>query len=192
MSLSFAAIDVETANPTYGSICSIGVALVHNGVRVTTRSLLCRPPAAVGEFGVRNMQIHRITPTMVADQPEFVDRLREVHTLVGDLPVIAYNAKFDMSNVERACRFSGASLPEWEYGCALIWARQQLQLPSYKLNHVTRSLGVNLSNHHEAGADAAAAADVTIKLASVSGARTIPELARANRTRLSRLGGARR
>ncbi|MEV0857277.1 hypothetical protein [Nocardia fluminea] len=32
--LTFAAFDIETANPQYGSICAIGVAVVHKGERI--------------------------------------------------------------------------------------------------------------------------------------------------------------
>ncbi|MFC4127218.1 hypothetical protein [Nocardia rhizosphaerae] len=76
MILSFAAFDVETANPARGSICSLGVAVVRDGVRVRTHSLLCRPPAAVGDFAPFNVRIHRITPARVADAPTFAELAR--------------------------------------------------------------------------------------------------------------------
>jgi DNA polymerase-3 subunit epsilon len=192
MTLSFASFDVETANPQRGSICAIGVAIVRNGIRVDTRSWLCRPPAAVGEFAPRNVAIHKITPAHVAGQPDFRQRLTEAREVIGDLPVVAHNATFDMGNVMRACQFSGSVLPDWQYGCSLAWARTQLQLGSYKLNHVARALGVPLDNHHEAGADAAAAADVTVGLAALAGARNLADLARANGTRLAQLGRSHR
>lgn len=62
MTLSFAAFDVETANPTHGSICAIGVTVVRDGTAATTRSMLCRPPAAVDSFSPHNMRIHGIKP----------------------------------------------------------------------------------------------------------------------------------
>ncbi|MBF6253129.1 DNA polymerase III subunit epsilon [Nocardia farcinica] len=192
MTLTFAAFDVETANPTRGSICAVGVAIVADGVRVATHSWLCRPPAAVGQFARMNMRIHKITPQRVLGRPEFAQLLPEVLDVIGDLPVVAHNAAFDMDNVSRACGFSAVTLPDWRYGCSLGWARQQLRLESYKLDHVAAALGVALDEHHEAGADAAAAADVTIGLARLAGARNLLDLAAANGTELISLGKRRR
>ncbi|MFE3545551.1 exonuclease domain-containing protein [Nocardia sp. NPDC059177] len=190
--LSFAAFDVETANPKHGSICAIGVAIVHKGTRVATHSWLCRPPAAVGEFAPRNMQIHMITPNMVAKQPSFAQLLPQVLDTIGDLPVVAHNAVFDMGNLSRACEFSGSALPGWQYGCTYAWSKRQLLLGGYKLNQVAAALGIVLDNHHEAGADAAAAADIAIALARMAGAHDLAGLARINGTRLAHLGRVRR
>ncbi|MFC9475937.1 exonuclease domain-containing protein [Nocardia sp. NPDC056952] len=187
MTLSFAAIDVETANPTHGSICAIGVTVVRDGIAVTTRSMLCRPPAGVDSFSPHNVRIHGIKPGDVAEQPTFAERLPEVLALVGDLPVVAHNARFDMGNLTRACGFTGVPLPMWDFGCTLSWSGQQLRLESYGLANVAQALGVSLDKHHEAGADAAAAAGVALGLARLAGARTLVELARANGACLTRL-----
>ncbi|GGK46119.1 exonuclease domain-containing protein [Nocardia camponoti] len=191
MTLSFAAFDVETANPRRGSICSIGVSIVLDGVRTQTHSWLCKPPAAASEFSPWNVRVHKITPATVAGQPEFAQRLVEVIAAVGDLPVVAHNASFDMDNMTRACQFSGVRVPEWQYGCTLDWARRQLDLGGYKLNQVAAALGVALHNHHEAGADAAAAADIAVGLARLAGAGDLHGLARANGGRLMALAGVR-
>ncbi|MGW6121835.1 exonuclease domain-containing protein [Nocardia sp. NPDC055165] len=190
--LSFAAFDVETANPKHGSICAIGVAVVHKGVRVATHSWLCRPPATVGEFAPRNMGIHKITPSTVAGEPTFAQRLPELLDTIGDLPVVAHNAVFDMGNLTRACEFSGVMLPGWQYGCTYAWSKRQLLLGGHKLNQVAAALGITLDNHHDARADAAAAADIAIALARMAGVRDLADLARFNGTRLTHLSGVRR
>ncbi|MGW5571460.1 exonuclease domain-containing protein [Nocardia thailandica] len=191
MTLSFAAFDVETANPARGSICSVGIAIVRNAVLVRTVSLLCRPPAAVGSFAPFNVRIHRITPAVVVGEPTFAQRLPEIRALVGDLPVVAHNASFDMNNLTRACEFSGVPLPRWTYGCSLGWAKRQLVLADYKLGTVAAALGVRLDRHHEAGADAAAAAEVTVALARLARVGTVEDLARVNGRPLNLLGGVR-
>ncbi|WP_433523882.1 3'-5' exonuclease [Nocardia pseudovaccinii] len=190
--MSFAAFDVETANPKYGSICSIGISIVRNGKRGATYSWLCRPPAPVDTFAPVNVSIHKITPAMVAGQPTFAQRWPEVLATIGDLPVVAHNARFDMNAVGQACEHSLLPLPTWQYGCTRIWAEQQLPLPKYKLETVAAALGVELKNHHDAGADAAAAADIAVRLAKLAGANDLAELAQATGTRLTRLGKAQR
>ncbi|WP_174185021.1 exonuclease domain-containing protein [Nocardia barduliensis] len=189
--LSFAAFDVETANPKRGSICAIGVAIVRGGVRIGTHTWLCRPPSAIGEFAPYNMRVHRITPAVVDGQPGFAQRLPEVLSVVGDLPVVAHNAAFDMDNLARACSFSGADLPDWAYGCTYIWSKRQLFLEKYRLPHVAAALGVVLSNHHDAGADAAATADIAIRLAALAGVSSIADLALTAGSPLQQLGRAR-
>ncbi|MBF6466382.1 DNA polymerase III subunit epsilon [Nocardia beijingensis] len=189
--LSFAAFDVETANPRRGSICAMGVAIVRGGVRVGTHTWLCRPPSAIGEFSPYNMRVHRITPDDVAGQPGFAQRLPEVLAVVGDLPVVAHNAAFDMDNLTRACAFGDADLPDWLYGCTYTWSKRQLLLEKYRLPYVAGALGVVLSNHHDAGADAAATADIAIRLAALAGVGSIAELALTVGSPLAQLGRAR-
>jgi DNA polymerase-3 subunit epsilon len=42
-SVSFTAVDVETANEQYGSLCALGIVVVKNGVVVEERSYRIRP-----------------------------------------------------------------------------------------------------------------------------------------------------
>ncbi|MTE14141.1 DNA polymerase III subunit epsilon [Nocardia sp. CT2-14] len=186
--MSFAAIDVETANAKRGSICSIGVAVVRDGVRVGTREWLCRPPAPLDYFGQMQMYIHKITPGMVAAEPTFAQRWPEVLREVGDLPVVAHNAAFDMDNIRQACNISGMPVPEWKFGCTREWSKAHLaDMPNHRLKTITRLLGITLQNHHQADADAAAAAELTVLLAGFAGARTLPELAETTGTGLCQM-----
>ncbi|WP_280419039.1 exonuclease domain-containing protein [Nocardia carnea] len=187
--LNFAALDVETANPKYGSICSIGVAIVRNGTRVSTRTWLCRPPAPVDSFNPVNVGIHGITAEMVANQPSFAEQLRAAVTVIDGLPVIAHNATFDMAALVQACDHSRIPVPTWEYGCTRRWAKQHLpHLPRHGLKEVAAALGTRVAQHHEAGADAAAAADIAITIAARVGAHDLAALAKATGTRLGALG----
>ncbi|MFE3759481.1 exonuclease domain-containing protein [Nocardia tengchongensis] len=186
--LSFAAIDVETANAKRGSICAIGVAVVRDGARVDTRSWLCRPPAPLDYFGQMQMFKHKITPEMVAAEPAFARRWPEVLRLVGDLPVVAHNASFDMDNIRQACNFSRVPVPRWEFGCTCEWAKDQFaDLPNHQLKTLTRRLGIELKNHHAADSDAAAAADLAVHLARHARASTLSELAGATGSGLRRM-----
>lgn len=182
--LTFAAFDVETANRNRGSICSIGVAIVRNGVRVRTHSWLCRPPAGIDGFDAWNMKIHKITPDMVAGQPTFAQRWPEVLDTVAGLPVVAHNASFDITAVSQACAHSRTTMPTWRYGCTLEWSKHHLPLPRYGLKYVAAALGVTLNRHHDAGADADAAADIAVRLATRTGAHDLDALAAASGTRL--------
>ena len=95
MSLSFVALDFETANSFRGSPCAVGMARVLDGEVVETRRLLMRPPASVDGFDDFNIFLHGITPAMVKGEPRFRDRLLEIIAFIGDLPVVAPHAAFE-------------------------------------------------------------------------------------------------
>lgn len=189
--LSFAAFDVETANPKYSSICAIGIAVVRNGVRTGTRSWLCRPPVGVDSFAPMNMSIHKITPAHVADKPRFAEIWPEVLTALDGLPIVAHNARFDTAAVRQACGQSRIAVPSWTYGCTKEWAQSILALPDNKLPTVAAALNVPLYNHHDAATDAAASADVTVRLAEYSRTNDLHALARFCGRPLRQLTGAR-
>ncbi|MFD7843315.1 exonuclease domain-containing protein [Nocardia sp. NPDC059764] len=176
--LSFAAIDVETANSARGSICAVGVTVVRDGKRGEVESWLCRPPVGLDFFNWHNIRVHGISAAMVADQPEFAQRWPEVVNLVGELPVIAHNAGFDSGAIREACGRSGIPVPGWSYSCSLALARRHLALDSYRLPQVAAALGIEFTNHHDAAADAAAAADIVIALAARTGADSLAALER--------------
>lgn len=186
--LNFAALDVETANQKYGSICAIGVAIVRNGTRIGTHSWLCRPPAPVHSFNPVNIRIHGITAEMVAGQPSFAEQLRAAVTAIDGLPVVAHNATFDMAALVQACGHSRIPVPSWQYGCTRRWAKQHLpHLPRHGLKEVAAALCTRVERHHEAGADAAAAADIALAIADRVGAHDLAALAKATGTRLGSL-----
>ncbi|AYF75508.1 hypothetical protein D7D52_18480 [Nocardia yunnanensis] len=189
--LSFAAIDVETANSARGSICAVGVTVVRGGERVASESWLCRPPEGLEFFAWHNIRVHGISAAMVAGQPAFAERWPTIAELVGGLPVVAHNAGFDSGAVREACVRSGIHAPAWDFSCSLALARRHLDLDSYRLPNVAEALGIDFTNHHDAGADAAAAAEIVLALAARTGADSLAALGRmaATTARTARAAG---
>lgn len=175
--MDFIAIDFETANPNYASVCAMGWATVRNGTVVDRGAWLCRPPAGLDEFGPFNVRVHGITAHTVANQPSFAERVPELlERLSEGLPVVAHNAVFDIGVLEQSLATCGRSRPSIPHHCTKVWAKRLIQLPKYTLPRVCAHLGVVLGRHHEAGDDAHAAAQVAIRLAEKVGASTIGEL----------------
>lgn len=188
--MDFAAIDVETANRARGSICEIGVTIVRGGVVESSQSWRCRPPEALSGFEYWNTRIHGITAQDVAGEPPFADRMLEVIAAVGELPVIAHNAGFDIGAIRSACANSEIEPPAWTYGCTLVWSRKLLGLVSNRLPIVVEALELPFGNHHAAGDDSAAAAAIAIALAGRVGANSVAELAESAGSRLLTIGSA--
>ncbi len=120
---------------------------------------------------------------MVAGKPAFGEVWPEVERVVGGLPVVAHNAGFDRGAVREACGHSGIDAPGWDFRCSLAIARRHLDLESYRLPDVAGALGVELIAHHDAGADAAAAADIVVALAARVGVDSLAELERLGEAR---------
>lgn len=189
MSLNFVALDVETANSQRGSICSFGLAVVEEGQVVRTESWLTQPPGELDWFDRFNIGLHGITPAMVKDAPLFCERLDQVLDIVGDRPVIAHNAAFDICAIRQGCDEAELDWPELTYGCTLVLSRRILNLLSYRLPLVCAELGIPLVGHHQAGADATAAALIALELARLQQANSLDELASGVAVRLGKLSG---
>lgn len=185
MSLDFVALDVETANGRRGSICSIGLAVVEAGAIVRREHWLTRPSAAMPGWWFTGL--HGIDAAAVRDQPEFDVRVTQLMDVIGDRPVIAHNAAFDIGALREACTEYRLDWPVLTYGCSLVMARRALRLISYRLPLVCAELGVPLAHHHTADDDAAATAEIVLTLARRCDAGSLEDLAAGLHIRLGRL-----
>lgn len=183
--MNFTTIDFETANPNYASVCAIGWTTVRDGRIEQQGSWLCRPPDGHTQFNPRNIQIHGITAAKVAAEPRFIDRVPDLLDLLSNgLPVIAHNAKFDMNVLRQALAACGRVHEVESQYCTMEWSRLLLpELPKHRLPNVCGHYGITLDNHHEAGSDAVAAAEIALCLAKTAQAATIAELDAAARGR---------
>ena len=161
------AIDFETANRHRGSVCSVGLIRVRDGLIVKERHWLMRPPISRGggQFEARNITVHGITYPMVAQQPTFQWRHPQLVTGLAQDLLVAHNAAFDSDALRKACAAVDLASPTNPWLCTLELSRSELLgLPAYKLPVVTEALGLPAFDHHEALADARACARVLIAL----------------------------
>jgi DNA polymerase-3 subunit epsilon len=188
MSLSFAALDVETANGHRGSICSFGIVIVRDGLIVGKQHLLTQPPHGLDWFAPFNTALHGITAADVAGAPSFSVQLARVLDLVGDLPVIAHNAAFEIGAIREGCDAQQLDWPTLTYVCSLVLSRRAgLGLLSYRLPLVCAALEVPVGVHHRADDDAEAAARIVLALAARQSVSSLQDLAVALMARLGHL-----
>lgn len=160
----FAAIDVETANAQRASICAVGIAIVDEGEVTEGHHWLARPPDGYQDFSPFNTRIHGIRAADVSDAQAFSSLMPQVSDLLNDLPVVAHNASFDIGAIRLACLASDTPMPTLHYSCTMALSRATLQLPSYSLPFCADALGINMGRHHDALADAVAAARIALAL----------------------------
>ena len=175
MSIDFVAIDFETANRFRWSPCAIGISIVRNSKVVEQITQLICPPNATDAdwFDDFNISIHGITWEMVKDKPKFLDVWNSLIPKIGNLPLVAHNAAFDIGVLRESLDEEGGEWPTLTYTCTLVTSRLILDLPSYSLPFVADALKVELKKHHDAGSDAKACADILLKLCKKTSSSTI-------------------
>ncbi len=160
----FAAIDFETANGNPCSICSIGIVVVRDGV-ITDRFYRLVHPVP-NYYNARNVAVHGIRPEDTEAEDTFPEVWAEVVQLIEGLPLVAQWSRFDEGCVRAAHSRFEMPYPDYEFFCTCTASRRTFgnRLPNHKLPTVARACGYILEHHHNAIADAEAAAHIALKI----------------------------
>jgi DNA polymerase-3 subunit epsilon len=161
---SFTAIDFETANHKRSSACSIGLVKVENGEIVDSFTSLIKPEPC--DFNRFNIGIHGIRPIDVKDAPTFQEIYPQISDWITDRILITHNASFEESVINALFKqYNLSSYPE-NYICTLYLSRIYIKekILNYKLPTVYEYLFQKQMNHHNALADAGAAAEIALKV----------------------------
>jgi DNA polymerase III subunit epsilon len=173
--LSIVAIDFETANEARTSACSIGLAWIENGRVTATEEHLIRPREM--RFLSMNVAIHGIRPDDVRDAPSFAELWPDLAPRFDGALVLAHNASFDLSVLRYTLAESGLPWPACDYLCTVTLSRKAWpELPSHRLNTLAEHLAIDL-DHHNAGSDARACAEIALAAADAVGASSVADLA---------------
>jgi DNA polymerase-3 subunit epsilon len=159
MMKDFAAIDFETANEQPGSVCSVGVVVVRNGVIAESFYSLIQPEPNYYRYW--NTQTHGLTAEDTDSAPVFPYVWEQVASLIEGLPLVAHNSSFDESCLKAAFRTYCMDYPEYVFYCTLRASRRFYpELPNHQLQTVAAACGFDLTHHHHALADARACAEI--------------------------------
>ena len=158
----FIALDVETACGESGSICQIGLACVEGAGRIVEWSGLVDPETRFDAF---NTKLHGIDAAAVAGAPDF-GTLWEALLPLLRLHHLVQHSNFDRRAIEAACRAYRLPKPELSWSDSVKIARRAwpefLGNGGHGLGHLKEALGLEFE-HHDAGEDARAAAQVVLK-----------------------------
>jgi DNA polymerase-3 subunit epsilon len=125
------------------------------------------------------MQVHGITPAMVASAPPWRQVAGWIAHYVGDDLLVAHNAPFEISVLRQACDAVRLPVPRLDVLCTLDLARRACSLRSNRLPEVAAEFGVRLGSHHDALADARCAAQVAVAMARRHGHDKLEQLAQS-------------
>jgi len=100
----FIALDVETANADFASICSIGLVHFRSGAVFKSLTILVDPE---DEFDALNIGIHGIRPEDVAGKPTMAQVFPAISASLSDV-VVVHHSHFDRTAMARAAAKYGA------------------------------------------------------------------------------------
>lgn len=192
MSMNFVTIDFEAANSNRASACSIGLVKVIDG-KITERDYsLIKPHESVNHFNPYNAKIHGLNEADFTDAPLWTDIYDRVIEFIGDLPVAAHNADYDLDVLRAVSERYGLEAPNLNYFCTHWLAKMAIPgQPTYKLGALAESIGIDTSTmtEHNAGDDALMAALACLKSAADIGAESVEQALKMCGGRLIPLGG---
>ncbi len=174
----FVVFDLETtgAKAPPGRITEIGAYRVHNGHVSDEFQTLVDPETPIPDFITR---LTGINDEMVRDAPVFADIAHDLLVFLGDSVLVAHNSGFDMRflNVEIGRVFGDYRLAN-PCLCTVQLSRKLLpDIVNHKLKTVAEHYGIDLTNHHRAGADAFATAHIFLNLLTKLNERGVNDLA---------------
>lgn len=162
----FVVFDLETTGakaPPFSRITEIGAYRVKNGKIVGQFQSLVNPEMPIPPFITA---LTNISDEMVKDAPKFRDVIRDFLDFIGDSVLVAHNAHFDMHflNHEIGLIYEDYRLIN-PCLCTVHLSRKLLpHVDNHKLKTVAEYYSVQLVNHHRAGPDAHATAEIFINL----------------------------
>lgn len=170
--LNFTAIDFETANFQRASACAVGIAVVRNSAVVRKETILIYPPTGL-DF--TNTHIHGLTAEHVTDAPDWEVAAAKLLEHAESTPLVTYSP-FDKGVWTSAWKYIEKPAPSADFLDALALTKALLTLDGYKLPRVARELGVDAFDHHDAGADALACAQIVLALSERTGGGDVETL----------------
>ena len=164
--LSFTALDVETATSKNNSICQIGIVVVNKAVIERKFSFLVQPPE--NKYDYHNIRVHGINSNMTTNAPRFNEIWAEISKYIIDREIVCHNASFDISKLTNTLDYYNIPRPKLKYTCTY-------EIYQQKLDKCCNTYDIEISNHHDALADAEACAKLYLNFLEKNEKITIPK-----------------
>lgn len=174
-SLTFIALDFETATSSRASACEVGLTFVEGGEIKRADSWFIQPP--LNHFDDINISIHGITPSETANAPGFAEQWDKLASCLKGKTVVAHYAPFDMGVIRDECAELRLSYPEFRFACSCALSRFVMPgLDGYSLEPLCRHFGIDTEGHHRSEADALMAAKLMLALCYKAKVDSLDEL----------------
>lgn len=159
----YVVFDIETTglSPRYNKIIEIGAVRVKDGRIKDTYSRFVNPEVPI-PYTITKLT--SINDGMVMDSPTIEEILPEFLDYVGDAILVAHNASFDTGFIKEFAARQGLA---FDYTIVDTMTLAHILIPElgkYTLDRLCKQFNVSLENHHRACDDAAATAEIFVKM----------------------------
>ena len=169
-------VDTETTGLKVSQgarVMELGFALVKNMNVAMTMNWVLDPEVPIPP---EVQSITGVKPEDVVGKPKFGEVAHQFHNIIAKSDfVMAYNVKFDKEMIENEFKLVNLRMPDKQWLDPLIWIRRFVKLGDHKLKTVAQHFKVDLDRAHRADADAAAAAQATIKFIDTFEGKALPD-----------------
>ena len=173
--MDFVTIDFETAKYSRESACSVGLVKFADGQAVDTFYSLIRPP----KLYIRPdfTKIHGLTVDDVRDAPTFADLWDSaIKPFIGDFPLAAHNASFDMGVLKAVLERYELEVPELRNFCTCSLSRRTWpRFRSHALTALAENFGIVYAAHNALD-DAMTCGKLALMSAEKFGSANVQEL----------------
>lgn len=152
--MNFTAVDFETAKGNRNSICQVGITVVENGVITRRIIAFVQPPN--NEYSAKNIEIHGITPEDTSRAATFDLIWIKIKEYIEGKTVVAHNGAFDFDVLGKTLNYYGLDYPNITEVCTY-------KIYKKGLKQACIDNGIELTDHHDAGQDSKACAELYLK-----------------------------
>lgn len=151
--------DIETTglNKQWEAITEIGAVVLKNGEITDKFSTFADPKRLLSPDITR---LTGITDEMLVGAPSQEEALQAFVDFIGDRPLAAHNAEFDMGFIAMGCEKYGIPFENTSVDSLILAQNLLPNLGKYKLDIVAEHLKLPAFNHHRAADDAAVVAQM--------------------------------
>lgn len=175
----YVVFDIETTglSPRFNKIIEIGAVRIKDGKVQDKYSRFVNPEVPI-PYSITKLT--SINDNMVLEAPTIEEVLPEFLEYVGDAILVAHNASFDTGFIKEFAKRQG--LP-FDYTIVDTMTLAHILIPElgkYTLDRLCKQFNVSLENHHRACDDAAATAEIFVKMLKMIKAKEINTIAELN------------
>ncbi|MCM1082336.1 MAG: PolC-type DNA polymerase III [Clostridium sp.] len=175
----YVVFDIETTglSPRHNNIIEIGAVRIRDGKICDTYSRFVNPEIPI-PYSITKLT--SINDSMVMDAPTIETVLPEFLEYVGDAVLVAHNASFDTGFIKEFAKRLGLKCDNTIMDTMTLAHILIPELGKYTLDRLCKQFNVSLEHHHRACDDAAATAEIFIKMLAMIHKRDIHTIAELN------------
>lgn len=158
----YAVVDLEaTSAGSNAKIIQVGIVIVENGEIIQSYETDVNPHERLDEH---IKQLTGLTDARLRKAPEFAQVAKEIFEFINDAVFVAHNVRFDANLLAEALFWEGFELTTPRIDTVELSQIFYPTLERYNLGALASELGIELHHAHSALADAAATAQLLLKL----------------------------